>query len=122
MVSYIFSIGYREDVSLFCGVLDIFGFECFQTNSFEQLCINFTNERLQQFFNTFIFKCEEEIYKKEGIVWNPLDFPDNQDCVDMLQSRHGGVFSMLDEECLVPQGSDIAFCNKLKKKHDGHKR
>ena len=116
------SIGYREDVSLFCGVLDIFGFECFDTNSFEQLCINFTNERLQQFFNTFIFKCEEEIYKREEIVWDPLDFPDNQDCVDILQGRPNGVFPMLDEECLVPQGSDIAFCNKLKRQHDSHLR
>eukprot|EP01071_Lankesteria_metandrocarpae_P013321 Lankesteria_metandrocarpae@DN704_c0_g1_i1.p1 len=116
------SIGYRESVKLFCGVLDIFGFECFDTNSFEQLCINFTNERLQQFFNTFIFKCEEELYDQERIPWDPLDFPDNQDCVDMLQLKPSGLFSMLDEECIVPQGSDRGFVNKLKDRFKDHVR
>eukprot|EP00435_Cladocopium_sp_Y103_P055664 s1176_g18.t1 len=89
------SIGY--DVKLFAGVLDIFGFECFKMNSFEQLCINFTNERLQQFFNSF-------------------------DAVDMLQGKGTGVFAILDEECVVPQGSDQGFCNKLIKQHKGHRR
>merc|ERR1719352_1012377 len=90
------SIGYKEDIKLFIGVLDIFGFECFKMNSFEQLCINFTNERLQQFFNRFVFKLEEELYDKEGIAWDPLDFPDNQDAVDILQAKGTGVFAMLD--------------------------
>uniref|UniRef100_A0A0G4GR33 Myosin motor domain-containing protein n=1 Tax=Chromera velia CCMP2878 TaxID=1169474 RepID=A0A0G4GR33_9ALVE len=116
------SIGYLKEVKLNCGVLDIFGFECFQYNSFEQLCINFTNERLQQFFNTFVFKCEEELYCKEKIPWDPLDFPDNQDCVDMLQDKPHGIFPMLDEECIVPQGSDRSFCSKLLKQHSAHKR
>jgi len=116
------SIGYDETVNLSCGVLDIFGFECFEYNSFEQLCINFTNERLQQFFNTFIFKLEEKLYQAEQIEWSALDFPDNQDCVDLLQKRPWGIMPMLDEECLVPQGSDRAFCNKIKEKHKGSKR
>lgn len=116
------SIGYVEDVKLFAGVLDIFGFECFKMNSFEQLCINFTNERLQQFFNSFVFKLEEQLYEREGIEWDPLDFPDNQDAVDMLQGKGTGVFAILDEECVVPQGSDQGFCNKLIKQHKGHRR
>jgi myosin heavy subunit len=116
------SIGYVENVKLFVGVLDIFGFECFKMNSFEQLCINFTNERLQQFFNQFVFKLEEQIYQREGIAWDPLDFPDNQDAVDILQARTTGIFSILDEECVVPQGSDQGFCNKLMKAHKGHRR
>jgi myosin heavy subunit/WD40 repeat protein len=116
------SIGYRDDVKLFVGVLDIFGFECFKFNSFEQLCINFTNERLQQFFNSFVFKLEEQLYEREGIDWDALDFPDNQDSVDILQARTTGVFSMLDEECRVPNGSDQGFCSKLIKQHKGHRR
>jgi len=116
------SIGFLPDVKLFVGVLDIFGFECFKMNSFEQLCINFTNERLQQFFNSFVFKLEEQLYQREGIPWDPLDFPDNQDAVDILQAKTTGVFAILDEECVVPQGSDQGFCNKLMKAHKGHRR
>mmetsp|Transcript_55699 Transcript_55699/g.121700 ORF Transcript_55699/g.121700 Transcript_55699/m.121700 type:complete len:1706 (+) Transcript_55699:265-5382(+) len=116
------SIGFVPDVKLFVGVLDIFGFECFKMNSFEQLCINFTNERLQQFFNSFVFKLEEQLYEREGIPWDPLDFPDNQDAVDIMQAKQSGIFSMLDEECFVPQGSDQGFCNKLIKQHKGHRR
>lgn len=116
------SIGFLPDVELFVGVLDIFGFECFKMNSFEQLCINFTNERLQQFFNSFVFKLEEKLYQEQGIPWDPLDFPDNQDAVDILQAKTVGVFSILDEECVVPQGSDQGFCNKLMKQHKGHRR
>lgn len=115
-------IGFIEDVKLFVGVLDIFGFECFKMNSFEQLCINFTNERLQQFFNSFVFKLEEQLYQREGIPWDPLDFPDNQDAVDILQAKTTGIFAMLDEECFVPAGSDQGFLNKLLKQHKGHRR
>lgn len=104
---------------LFCGVLDIFGFECFQQNSFEQLCINYTNERLQQFFNSFVFLCEEQLYKKEHIHWSPLDFPDNADCVALLQDKQTGVFAMLDEECVVPGGSNRGYTLKLVKRYGG---
>ena len=107
---------------LFCGVLDIFGFECFKQNSFEQLCINFTNERLQQFFNEFVFKLEEALYAKEGVPWDPLDFPDNQDAVDLLQDPRGGLFALLDEECVLPGGSDKNYCSKIRQKFAAHKR
>mmetsp|Transcript_70275 Transcript_70275/g.168404 ORF Transcript_70275/g.168404 Transcript_70275/m.168404 type:complete len:1729 (+) Transcript_70275:106-5292(+) len=106
----------------YIGVLDIFGFESFETNSFEQLCINFTNERLQQFFNQFVFKLEEQLYEREGIPWDPLDFPDNQDSVDLLQQKATGVFAMLDEECMVPNGSDANFCSKLIRQHTQTKK
>ncbi|SCP05468.1 myosin C, putative [Plasmodium ovale] len=116
------SIAFANDVSLFCGVLDIFGFESFPINSFEQLCINYTNECLQQFFNSFIFKCEEKLYMEEGIKWNPEDFPDNKDCVDTLESKPYGIFCMLDEECHIPSGKDKTFCSKVISKHSGNKR
>ncbi|CAE7766969.1 XI-B [Symbiodinium sp. CCMP2592] len=121
------SIGYVEDVKLFAGVLDIFGLtlrlrQSEALRATEPLCINFTNERLQQFFNSFVFKLEEQLYEREGIEWDPLDFPDNQDAVDMLQAKGTGVFAILDEECVVPQGSDQGFNNKLIKQHRGHRR
>ena len=73
-----------DGVDLVCGILDMFGFESFTSNSLEQLCINYTNELLQQFFNEYIFKQEEQLYKAEGITWNPLDFPDNLDCLSLI--------------------------------------
>ncbi|CDU20108.1 myosin F, putative [Plasmodium yoelii] len=116
------SIGLIKDVNLFCGVLDIFGFESFPVNSFEQLCINYTNECLQYFFNNFIFKCEEKLYIEEGIKWSSLDFPDNKDCVDILQNKPFGIFCMLDEESFIPGGKDKTFCNKIISKHVNNKR
>ncbi|CAE8673040.1 unnamed protein product, partial [Polarella glacialis] len=90
------SIGFKEKAT-FCGVLDIFGFEFFKVNSFEQLCINFTNELLQQYFNSFIFENEALLYEEEGVPWQPQDFPDNAAIVALLQQSPGGVFPMLDE-------------------------
>ncbi|CAD7963274.1 unnamed protein product [Amoebophrya sp. A120] len=102
----------------FCGVLDIFGFECFRRNSFEQLCINYANERLQQFFNNFVFLLEETLYRKENVVWHPLNFPDNSLSVELLQEKHTGILSVLDEECIIVAGTDQAFVNKLVKLHN----
>jgi myosin heavy subunit len=115
------SIGYEENAT-FCGVLDIFGFEFFQVNTFEQLSINFTNELLQQFFNTFIFKNEETLYAQEGIPWTPLDFPDNGNIVALISQNTTGIFPMLDEECFVINGSSSAWYTKLLKEHENHER
>ena len=80
-------------------MLDIFGFEVFQKNSFEQFCINFANEQLQQYFNKHIFKLEQEEYESEGIEWSSVIFVDNQDCLDLVAKRPTGLLPLLDEEC-----------------------
>jgi myosin-7 len=105
-----------EKPANFIGVLDIFGFEMFEINSFEQLCINYTNEKLQQFFNQFIFKLEQDEYAKEGIPVESISYKDNQPCLDLIESK-GGVLNVLDEECKVPKGSDATFLGKL---HEAH--
>ncbi|XP_039747644.1 unconventional myosin-Va [Pararge aegeria] len=96
----------------FIGVLDIYGFETFEINSFEQFCINYANEKLQQQFNSHVFKLEQDEYIKEEISWKMIDFYDNQPCIDLIEDRLG-VLALLDEECRVPQGSDQGFVAKL---------
>ena len=112
-------IGWEDDkaVRSSVGVLDIFGFECFAVNSFEQLCINFTNEALQQQFNKFIFKMEQAEYEAEQISWDFIEFPDNQDCLDTIQSKPNGILVMLDDECRLPKGSDRNWANRLYKQY-----
>ena len=109
------SIGWENDsdVRSSCGVLDIFGFECFAVNSFEQLCINYTNEALQQQFNQFIFKLEQAEYEAEKISWAFIEFPDNQDCLDTIQAPTIGILSMLDDECRLPKGSDMNWAKRM---------
>ena len=95
------------------GVLDIFGFECFQNNSFEQLCINYTNETLQQQFNKYVFELEQIEYKEEGIEWSFVEFPNNQDCLDLIEKKKTGLFAMLDDECVVPKGNDANLAKRM---------
>ncbi|RKP03142.1 hypothetical protein CXG81DRAFT_24249 [Caulochytrium protostelioides] len=103
----------KDKVANFVGVLDIFGFEVFQTNSFEQFCINYTNEKLQQFFNQFIFKLEQEEYDKEAISWAKLAFSDNQICLDLIEARPAGILALLDEETRFPKSTDETWLQKL---------
>ncbi|KAG7281019.1 hypothetical protein CRUP_016651 [Coryphaenoides rupestris] len=96
----------------FIGVLDIYGFETFDTNSFEQFCINYANEKLQQQFNLHVFKLEQEEYMKEDIPWTLIDFYDNQPVIDLIEAKMG-ILDLLDEECLFPQGTDQNWLQKL---------
>ncbi len=104
------------------GILDIFGFEVFQKNSFEQLCINLANEALQQHFNFNIFKAEMELYRHENVTVPVLDYCDNQDVLDLLMKKRIGILSMLDEEGIVPRGTWEGFLSKVVKAYCEHPR
>lgn len=104
----------------FIGVLDIYGFEMFDFNSFEQFCINYANEKLQQQFTQHVFKLEQEEYLKEKIEWSFIDFYDNQPCIDLIENKLG-VLDLLDEECMLPKGADDNWCRKLYSKHSEKK-
>jgi hypothetical protein len=109
-----------EDTTNIIGVLDIFGFECFLSNSFEQMCINYCNEKLQFHFNEHIFRLEQEMYAEEGIVVPATDFKDNQPTLDLLEVKGEGIFAMIDEEINVPKGSDQGFLKKAISKHESN--
>uniref|UniRef100_A0A8D1MLW6 Unconventional myosin-VI n=1 Tax=Sus scrofa TaxID=9823 RepID=A0A8D1MLW6_PIG len=111
-----------ETSSYFIGVLDIAGFEYFEHNSFEQFCINYCNEKLQQFFNERILKEEQELYQKEGLGVNEVHYVDNQDCIDLIEARLVGILDILDEENRLPQPSDQHFTSAVHQKHKDHFR
>uniref|UniRef100_A0A8B9JCG1 Myosin-7 n=1 Tax=Astyanax mexicanus TaxID=7994 RepID=A0A8B9JCG1_ASTMX len=113
------SLETKQPRQYFIGVLDIAGFEIFDFNTFEQLCINFTNEKLQQFFNHHMFVLEQEEYKKEGIEWEFIDFGmDLQACIDLIE-KPMGIMSILEEECMFPKATDATFKAKLYDNHLG---
>uniref|UniRef100_A0AAX7SCL5 Unconventional myosin-VI n=1 Tax=Astatotilapia calliptera TaxID=8154 RepID=A0AAX7SCL5_ASTCA len=106
----------------FIGVLDIAGFEYFEHNSFEQFCINYCNEKLQQFFNERILKEEQELYQREGLGVNEVHYVDNQDCIDLVEAKVVGILDILDEENRLPQPSDQHFTDTVHNKHKDHFR
>ncbi|KAG4095173.1 P-loop containing nucleoside triphosphate hydrolase protein [Neocallimastix lanati (nom. inval.)] len=108
---------YSSDSISFIGVLDIYGFEHFKNNSFEQFCINYANEKLQQEFNRHVFKLEQDEYVAEKIEWSFIDFNDNQPCIDMIENRLG-ILALLDEESRLPSGSDESLISKLYQNFD----
>ncbi|CAI9100665.1 OLC1v1037811C1 [Oldenlandia corymbosa var. corymbosa] len=107
------SIGQDPNSKSIIGVLDIYGFESFKQNSFEQFCINFTNEKLQQHFNQHVFKMEQEEYEKEQINWSYIEFVDNQDVLDLIEKKPGGIIALLDEACMFPKSTHETFAQKL---------
>ncbi|KAK2835514.1 hypothetical protein Q5P01_015998 [Channa striata] len=103
------------------GVLDIFGFEDFQTNSFEQFCINYANEQLQYYFNNHIFNLEQEEYQAEGITWHNIDYTDNVGCINLISKKPTGLLYLLDEESNFPHATDETLLAKFKQQHQGNK-
>ncbi|XP_059449461.1 myosin-12 isoform X2 [Corylus avellana] len=116
------SIGQDPNAASLIGVLDIYGFESFKLNSFEQLCINLTNEKLQQHFNQHVFKMEQEEYTKEEINWSYVEFVDNQDVLDLIEKKPGGIIALLDEACMFPKATHETFAQKMYQTYKGHKR
>uniref|UniRef100_A0A8P4JXB0 Myosin-IXb n=1 Tax=Dicentrarchus labrax TaxID=13489 RepID=A0A8P4JXB0_DICLA len=108
----------EESVScLTIGVLDMFGFENLETNSFEQLCINYTNEKLQYYINQHIFKLEQEVYVSEGINWQNISYTDNSGCIQLIRENSTGLLDLLDKESNLPQATDETLLDKLKEQH-----
>ncbi|XP_056148607.1 unconventional myosin-IXb isoform X2 [Lampris incognitus] len=111
----------EESVScLWVGILDIFGFENFQSNGFEQFCINYANEKLQYYFNQHIFKLEQDEYLAEGITWNNINYTDNMGCIQLISKKPSGLFHLLDEESSLPQATDETLLDKFKQQHQGN--
>ncbi|XP_069818388.1 unconventional myosin-IXb isoform X3 [Dendropsophus ebraccatus] len=103
------------------GVLDIFGFEDFENNSFEQFCINYANEQLQYYFNQHIFKLEQEEYQGEGISWHNIDYTDNVGCIQLISKKPTGLFYLLDEESNFPHATSRTLLAKFKQQHEDNK-
>ncbi|KAK1279441.1 hypothetical protein QJS04_geneDACA003163 [Acorus gramineus] len=104
----------KENTGRSISILDIYGFESFHKNGFEQFCINYANERLQQHFNRHLFKLEQEDYTQDGIDWTRVEFEDNQECLNLFEKKPLGLLSLLDEESNFPKATDLTFATKLK--------
>ncbi|CAF1210556.1 unnamed protein product, partial [Didymodactylos carnosus] len=115
------SIPFSSSVS-YIGILDIAGFEYFQINSFEQFCINYCNEKLQQFFNERILKEEQTLYEKEGLGLKKISYIDNQDCIDLIEAKITGAFDLLDEESKLPTPKPDHFTAEVHNRNKGHPR
>ncbi|TDH68931.1 hypothetical protein CCR75_004318 [Bremia lactucae] len=113
------SISDEDDELATIGILDIFGFESLTRNGFEQLCINYANERLQAQFNEFVFVREQQVYIAEGIDWATITYPSNAACLALFDDKSNGLFSLLDQECLMPKGSNQALSTKFYRYHGG---
>jgi len=112
-VNQVSDVKQKSDL-LWIGTLDVFGFEIFEDNSFEQFCINLCNERLQQYFNFHVLSAEQELYVKEGLLWEPVPLPDLQDCIELILSKAPpGILAILDSTCVQPKGDDRAFTANL---------
>jgi myosin heavy subunit len=120
IVKYINDTVKSDENLSFVGVLDIFGFEDFEVNSFEQFSINYANERLQYFFNHHIFKLEQEEYDREEINWKTIEFVDNQACIDMISKKPMGLIFLLDEESNFPKASDKTLLEKFHSQYGKH--
>ncbi|XP_075713831.1 unconventional myosin-IXa isoform X2 [Rhinoderma darwinii] len=106
--------------TLSIGVLDIFGFEDYGSNSFEQFCINYANERLQHYFNQHLFQLEQEQYRLEGISWSNINYTDNEGCINLISKRPTGLIQLLDEESNFPQATHQTLLEKFKRHHEGN--
>ncbi|KAJ9168153.1 hypothetical protein P3X46_019712 [Hevea brasiliensis] len=116
------SVGQDLTSQIQIGVLDIYGFECFKHNSFEQFCINFANEKLQQHFNEHVFKMEQEEYRKEEINWSYIEFIDNQDVLELIEKKPIGIIALLDEACMFPKSTHATLSTKLFQNFRAHPR
>ncbi|VVA11712.1 PREDICTED: myosin-15 [Prunus dulcis] len=116
------TVGQDLNSQIQIGVLDIYGFECFKDNSFEQFCINFANEKLQQHFNEHVFKMEQEEYSKEEIDWSYIEFIDNQDVLDLIEKKPVGIIALLDEACMFPKSTHQSFSTRLFQLFRAHPR
>jgi len=102
------------------GVLDIFGFESYQKNSFEQLCINYANEKLQELFNYTVFDREREVYEAEGLMWQSVSYPDNRERIDLFENKSVGLFTILNDAMKIPDSNDVKFAHAIYARSAGH--
>ena len=107
----------KELTKRYIGLLDVYGFEFFEVNSFEQLCINFANEKLQQFFLYTVFESEREAYRAEGVPWEPIPYADNAPIIALLEAPPHGLYPTIDSQCRAPNTSGRTLCATLHAQH-----